>query len=134
MLSVSPYVRTVIDWNSMDKDWGGSYIFVSQRPYKGKPEAGLAPGATVTLQIMQDAHDHGVDKAGRPRDNNALETFSATIVGCTYPLPLAKGDKVKLSGFLPDASYYIDYSLILRFSAIEKVQTPAQAAPVTSKG
>lgn len=134
MLSVSPYVRTVIDWTAMDKDWGGSYTFVSQRPYKGKPEAGLAPGATVTLQIMQDAHDHGVDKSGRQRDNNTLEVFTATIVGCTYPLPFGKGDKVKLGGFLPDASYYIDFSLILRFSSIEKVQTPAQAAPATSKG
>ena len=134
MLQVSPYVRTVIDWAAMDKDWGGSYIFVSQRPYKGKAEASLAPGATVTLQIMQDAHDHGVDKAGRQRDNNTLEVFSATIVGCTYPLPFAKGDKVKLGGFMPDASYFIDFSLILRFSSIEKAQqTPAQAAP-TSKG
>ena len=134
MLSVSPYIRTVIDWDSMACDWGGSFIFVSQRPYKGKTEAGLAPGATVTLQIVKDAHDHGVDKSGRPRDNNALETFSATIVGCTYPLPFAKGDKVKLDGFLPDSSYYIDFSLILRFSSIEKAQqTPAQAAP-TSKG
>ena len=134
MLSVSPYVRTVIDWTAMDKDWGGSYTFVSQRPYIGKAEASLAPGATVTLQIMQDAHDHGVDKAGRQRDNNALEVFSATIVGCTYPLPFAKGDKVKLGGFMPDASYFIDFSLILRFSSIEKAQqTPAQAAP-TSKG
>ena len=130
MLQVSPYVRTVIDWAGMDKDWGGSYVFVSQRPYRGKPEAGLAPGATVTLQIMQDAHDHGVDKAGRQRDNNTLEVFSATIVGCTYPLPFAKGDKVKLGGFMPDASYFIDFSLILRFSSIEKAQqTPAQAAP-----
>lgn len=130
MLSVSPYIRTVIDWDSMNRDWGGSYILVSQRPYRGKPEAGLAPGATVTLQIMQDAHDHGVDKSGRPRDNNALETFSVTIVGCSYPLPFTKGDKVKLDGFMPDASYYIDYSLILRFSSIEKAQqTPAQAAP-----
>ena len=128
MLNISSYIHTVIDWDSMARDWGGSYIFVSQRPYKGKPEAGLAPGATVTLQIMQDAHDHGVDKSGRPKDNNALETFSATIVGCPYPLPFAKGDKVKLSGFLPDASYYIDYSLILRFSSIEKVQQPTPGA------
>lgn len=135
MLSVNPYIKTLIDWEGMNRDWGGSYTFVSQRPYKGKPEAGLAPGATVTLQIMQDAHDHGVDKAGRPRDNNALETFSATIVGCTYPLPLQKGDKVKLGGFMPDASYFIDFSLILRFSSIEKAQQPtAQAAPATSKG
>ena len=135
MLNASPYIKTLIDWEGMDKDWGGSFIFVSQRPYKGKPEAGLAPGATVTLQIVQDAHDHGVDKSGRPRDNNALETFSATIVGCAYPLPFQKGDKVKLGGFMADASYFIDYSLILRFSSIEKAQqTPAPAAPASNKG
>lgn len=134
MLNVSPYIKTLINWEGMDKDWGGSYTFVSQRPYKGKPEAGLATGATVTLQIMQDAHDHGVDKSGRPRDNNTLETFSATIVGCPYPLPYAKGDKVKLSGFLPDASYYIDYSLILRFSGIEKMQQPAPGTGAGTKG
>ncbi len=128
MVNASPYVKTLIDWAGMDKDWGHTYMLVSQRPYKGKPEAGLAPGATVTLQIMQDAHDYGVDKSGRPRDNNALETFSVTIVGCSYPLPFTKGDKVKLDGFMPDASYYIDYSLILRFSHIEKVQQPAPGA------
>ena len=128
MLNISSYIHTVIDWDSMACDWGGSFIFVSQRPYKGKTEAGLAPGATVTPQIVQDAHDHGVDKSGRPRDNNALETFSATVVGCPYPLPFAKGDKVRLSGFMADSSYFIDYSLILRFSSIEKVQQPAPGA------
>lgn len=122
MLNISPYVRTVIDWEAMDKDWGQQYLYVSQRPYKGKPEAGLAPGATVTLQILTDAHDHGTDKTGRPRDNNALETFSVTVVGCSYPLPLSKGDRVQLEGFIAEASYYIDYSPILRFQKIEKVQ------------
>lgn len=122
MLNISPYVRTVIDWDAMDKDWGHQYMYVSQRPYKGKPEAGLAPGATVTLQILTDAHDHGVDKSGRARDNNALETFSVTVVGCPYPLPLSKGDRVQLEGFIAEASYYIDYSPILRFREIKKSQ------------
>ena len=122
MLNISPYVRTVIDWDAMDKDWGPPYLYVSQRPYTGKPEAGLAPGATVTLQILTDAHDHGTDKTGRPRDNNALETFSVTIVGCPYPLPLSKGDRVQLEGFIAEASYYIDYSPILRFREIKKMQ------------
>ena len=125
MLNVTPYIHTVIDWDSMARDWGGSFTFVSQSPYRGKPEAGLAAGATVTLQINNDTHDHGVDKSGRKRDNNALETFMATVIGCNYPLPFVKGDKVTLGGFRPDASYYINYSLILRFSSIEKVQQPA---------
>lgn len=122
MLNISPYVRTVIDWEAMDKDWGQQYMYVSQRPYKGKPEAGLAPGATVTLQILTDAHDHGADRTGRPRDNNALETFSVTVVGCSYPLPLSKGDRVQLGGFIAEASFYIDYSPILRFHEIQKLQ------------
>ena len=122
MLNISPYVRTVIDWEAMDKDWGQQYMYVSQRPYKGKPEAALPPGVTVTLQIMTDAHDHGTDKTGRPRDNNALETFTATVVDCPYPLPLAKGDRVQLEGFIREASFYVDYSPILRFRKIEKVQ------------
>ena len=125
MLNVTPYIHTVIDWDSMARDWGGSFTFVSQSPYRGKPEAGLAAGATVTLQINNDTHDHGVDTSGRKRDNNALETFMATVIGCNYPLPFVKGDKVTLGGFRPDASYYINYSLILRFSSIEKAQQPA---------
>lgn len=128
MLNVTPYIHTVIDWDSMARDWGGSFTFVSQSPYRCKPEAGLAAGATVTLQINNDTHDHGVDKSGRKRDNNALETFMATVIGCNYPLPFVKGDKVTLGGFRPDASYYINYSLILRFSSIEKAQQPAPGA------
>ena len=45
-----------------------------------------------------------------------------TVVGCSYPLPLSKGDRVQLEGFIAEASYYIDYSPILRFQKIEKVQ------------
>ena len=43
-------------------------------------------------------------------------------------LVFAKGDKVRLSGFMADSSYFIDYSLILRFSSIEKAQQPAPGA------
>ena len=124
MLNINPYVQTIINWSAMNHDWGGNYIFVSQRPYRGKPEAALAPGVTVTLQIRSDSYDHGMDKTGRPRDNNALETFSATIIGCNYPLPFSKGDLVQLDGFMPEVSYYIDFSPILRFQKIAKVQLP----------
>ena len=79
MVNASPYIRTIIDWDGMDKDWGHAYMLVSQRPYKGKPEAGLAPRPTLTLQILSDAHDHALHKSGRPRHNNAFRSFSATI-------------------------------------------------------
>ena len=45
-----------------------------------------------------------------------------TVVDCPYPLPLSKGDRVQLEGFIQEASYYIDYSPILRFREIKKLQ------------
>ena len=105
----------------MNRDWGGNYTFVAQRPYKGKPEAGLAPGATVTLQILTDAHDHGTDKTGRPVIITlwrlSPRRLWVAVIRCRCPRR-----PVQLEGFIAEASYYIDYSPILRFRAIKKLQ------------
>ena len=45
-----------------------------------------------------------------------------TIVGANYPLGLKKGDYVQLANFRADISYYINYSLVLRFEGISKVE------------
>ena len=37
MLNISPYVRTVIDWEAMDKDWGGSICMSASGPIKASP-------------------------------------------------------------------------------------------------
>lgn len=122
------YVKSVFDMDKMLKDFGNQFRLVSQKPYKGKPEKGLAAGTTVTLQITRDNSAPIIDKAtGKPKDNNVFETFDATIIGATYPLPLAKGDYVALGNFLADVSYYIDFNFILRFGAIKKLQPMPQA-------
>lgn len=129
------YVENRVRGDLILEHIGRNLRLVSQRPYKGKPEDGLKPGATCVFQINEDNSPPIIDKeTGLPKDNNVLETFTATIVGCDYPLPFKKGDYVELGGFMPEASYYIDYNFILRFSKIKAVnkqqpQTPPQAQP-----
>lgn len=121
------YVKTVVDGDKILNDFGNQFRVVAQKPYKGNPEKGLAAGATVTLQIIRDNSAPIIDKTtGKPKDNNVFETFDATIIGATYPLPLNKGDYVALSNFMADVSYYIDFNFILRFGAIKKLQPTPQ--------
>ncbi len=121
--NVYRYVHTVIDANKFLEDTGNKYMLVSQSPYRGKSdEAGetiLPAGVKVRLQIQEDFSDPVVDrKTGEPMEDNRYENFDVTIVGCSYPLPLKKGDMVSLGEFLPQYSFYIDYNCILRFGKI----------------
>ena len=121
--NVYRYVHTVIDANKFLEDTGNKYMLVSQSPYRGKSdEAGetiLPAGVKVRLQIQADFSDPVVDrKTGEPMEDNRYENFDVTIVGCSYPLPLKKGDMVSLGEFLPQYSFYIDYNCILRFGKI----------------
>ena len=121
------YTKNLVLGDKFLEDTENRYRFVSQKPYKGKPEAGLAPGATSTLQIVTDKSAPIVDKiSGLIKDNNELETWDATIVGVEYPLPFKKGDYVTLGGFMEEASYYIDFNFILRFKEIKPLP-PAQS-------
>ena len=78
------YVKSVIDGDKMLNDFANQFRFVSQKPYKGNSEKGLAAGTTVTLQIIRDDSAPIIDKTtGKPKDNNVFETFDATIVGAS---------------------------------------------------
>ena len=119
------YVKQVVRGEQFLKDTENQYRFVGQSPYKGNPEKGLKPGSRVTVQVLVDNSDPVLDKETHaPKDNNVLETFEATIVGVDYPLPFQKGDYVALENFLEDASYYINFSLILRFGGIRLLKRP----------
>ena len=74
----------------------------------------------LTLLITHDDMNYGVDKNGRKRENNILNTFDVTILNGKTELPFKKGDKVSLAGFIPEKSYVIGFDLILRFSDIRK--------------
>lgn len=98
------------------------YQFVGQKSFASKkhPED---KGVTVTLLILHDDMDYGVDKNGNKRDNNVLNTFDVTILNGQDTVPFRKGDKVSLGGFIADKSYVIGYDVLLRFAEIRKAVT-----------
>lgn len=123
MFKASKYIRTVIDAEQMLKDFDNVFMVVSIRPYQGKPEQNLAPGATFTLQVMKDNSEVQIDKkTNLPMENNLMEQFQVTIPGQPCPSDIKRGDYVRLGKFMPEVSYFINYSLILRFGEIVKVQ------------
>ena len=126
MFRGSKYVKQVIDANQMLADFGNTFMVVGCRPYKGKPESGLAAGSSFTLQVMKDDSAPTYNKQGELIENNLFETFDVSIPGLPYPSGIVKGDKVRLGNFMPEVSYYIDFKLILRFDSITKLQSKPQ--------
>ena len=117
------YTKQVVKGDLFLHDTKNHYIFVSQRPYKGKSDSEgnviIGSGVTVTLQILDDISKPVIDPTtGIAKDNNQLETFEVTIENSNYPLPFDKGDHVSLGGFIEEHSYYIKFNLIMRFKDI----------------
>lgn len=113
------YTKNLFDSEAFLKATRNLFQFVSAKPYQSKknPEE---KGATLTLLIVHDDMDYGVDKSGRKRDNNVLNTFDVTILNGQSELPFKKGEKVSLVGFLPEKSYVIGFDLLLRFKDVKK--------------
>lgn len=95
------------------------YQLVSQKAYQSKKNPD-DKGVSLTLLITHDDMDYGVDKNGRKRDNNVLNTFDVTILNGQSEVPFKKGDKVSLVGFIPEKSYVIGFDLLLRFRDVRK--------------
>lgn len=114
------YTQTRFDAEKFLKKTHNIFIFVSAKPYQSKkiPEDN---GTTLTLSIMHDDMDYGVDKnTGKKRDNNVLNTFDVTILNGKSEVPFKKGDKVSLVGFIPEKSYVIGFDVLLRFRDVKK--------------
>lgn len=126
MFKAHKYVKQVIDAKQMLADFSNTFMVVSSKPFKGKPESGLAAGSSFTLQVMKDDSAPTYNKQGELIENNLFETFDVTIPGLPYPSGIVKGDKVRLGNFMPEVSYYIDFKLILRFDGITKLQSKPQ--------
>ena len=132
-MSFNQYVKTVVCGTQLQEDTGNRYLYIAARPYAGKPEKGLAPGAIVTLQILEDNAPTIDKKTGKTVDNR-LEPLTVTVVGCQYPLPFEKGDEVSLGNFMPEHSYYIDYQFILRYDAIHPYKPPTAGGSKDAAG
>lgn len=117
------FTKTLFDAELFLKATRNEFLYVSGKPYQSKKDP-EDKGSTLTLSIIHDGMDYGVDKNGRKRDNNILNTFEVTILnGQSEPL-FKKGDKVSLVGFIPEKSYVIGFDLLLRFRDARKVGDP----------
>lgn len=113
------YTQTQFNAEKFLRTTENEFLLVSAKPYQSKktPED---KGVTLTLSIIHDSMDYGVDKDGRKRDNNVLNTFDVTILNGQAEVPFQKGDKVSLIGFMPEKSYVIGFDLLLRFKDVKK--------------
>ena len=115
------YTQTQLDVKKFLEAMGNEFQFVSQKPYQSKKNPD-DKGVTLTLLIIHDSMDYGVDKSGRKRDNNVWNTFDVTILNGQSEVPFKKGEKVSLVGFIPEKSYVIGFDLLLRFRDVKKVE------------
>ena len=114
------YTQNQFDAEKFLKATRNIFQFVTQKPYQSKKNPD-DKGTTLTLLIPYDDMDYGVDKNGRKRDNNVLNTFDVTILNGQSELPFRKGEKVSLVGFISEKSYVIGFDLLLRFRDVKKV-------------
>lgn len=119
------FTRTVIDWEKFAQATHNQYRVVSTRPYTDKK--GVLPnGVTLTLQVIKDDFDYGVDKDGKPRENNLFQNFDVTVLN--DKVDAKKGDMVQLLNFDAEHSFVIDFNMYLRFkdAKVLRPQTPVQ--------
>jgi len=121
------YQKTTVLGDQFLSDTGNEYRVVSQRSYVDK-KGKLPDGIVMTLQITKD---NGKYEAGE--DNMILETFEAYVLCGSHDVGLKKGDYCALQDFMPDVSYYIDFSYILRFGGVQKIAKTGGASNATDQ-
>ena len=120
MVNSFAFTRTIFDAESFLEATHNQFKVVSVRSYTDKK--GILPnGYNLTLLILKDDYDYGVDKDGNMRENNEYQNFDVTIL--TDKKTVKKGDIVKLLDFDSEHSYVIKYELILRFKDFEVLKT-----------
>lgn len=106
------FIKTSFDFDKFARATHNQYRVVSERSYKDK-KGKLPDGVTLTLQVVKDDFDYGMDKQGNPRENNLFQNFDVTVLNDS--LKVKKGDMVQLLDFDEDNSYVIGFDMVLRF-------------------
>ncbi|MBQ8490261.1 MAG: hypothetical protein IJ535_10825 [Pseudobutyrivibrio sp.] len=122
------YTKTIIKGQELIDAMHNQFRVVSCSDYTDK-NGKLPDGKRLTLQVMYDDTDYGVDKkTGKPRDNNVYQTFDVTVLNRNTDFE--KGDIVALYDFDEEHSYAFDFNLILRFRDCKKIQSKVSAKTV----
>lgn len=117
------FTRTIIEWNKIASATHNQYRVASVRPYVDKKGV-LPEGYSLTVTVMKDDFDYGLDKNGMPRENNVYQNFDVTVLSRAQDVK--KGDIISLEGFDEENSFAIGFDMLLRFRGL-KVLQPAKA-------
>lgn len=120
IINTHALTRTVILIEKFLKGTGNKYKVVSARPYSDKKGV-LPDGYALTLKVLADTIDYGIDKDGSVRENNEDQNFDVTVLA--RHTPVKKGDYVSLKDFDDEHSFAIGFDLILRFKDYEKLDS-----------
>ena len=118
------FTKTIVDWDTFSKATHNQYRVVSVRPYRDKKGV-LPDGLNLSVMVLKDDFDYGVDKQGNPRENNELQTFDVTVLSTASNIK--KGDIVSLLDFDQEHSYAIGFDLLLRFKDVKIISPKANA-------
>lgn len=117
LINTFAFTEIVIKADTILKATGNKFKIVSVREYTDK-HGKLPDGYSLTLKVLQDTYDYGLDKNGNPRENNEDQNFDVTVL--SNHTKLKKGDYIALKDFNAENSYFNDFNLILRFNNYEK--------------
>lgn len=121
MINSWHYTENRVKGDLFLENTGNVFEYVTQRPYQDK-KGKLPNGVTLTLHILEDKGNYGVDKdTGKIRPTNQGQNFDATILCGQLELPFKPGDLVSLDGFDYENSMAIGFDLLFRFHAAKKV-------------
>ena len=115
------FIKTIIDWAAIEAATRNQYRIVGIRPYSDK-KGKLPDGFSMTLQVMYDDFDYGIDKNGNPRENNVFQNFDVTVLSRQGLEKAKKGDIIQLFDFDSENSYAINFDMILRFKSAKILQ------------
>ena len=113
------FTKNIIDAEKILKATRNNYKVVSARLYSDKKHE-LPDGVTLTLMVVADDFNYGVDKNGQPRESNLYQNFDVTVLNRKHTFK--KGDMVRLLDFDAEHSYAIGFDLLLRFKDAELIQ------------
>lgn len=113
------FTKTVFECDKFLSATHNQYRVASVRPYVDKKGV-LPDGYNLTLTILKDDFDYGIDKNGNPRENNVYQNFDVTILNRNHEVK--KGDYVRLLDFDEEHSYVLGFDLLLRFQDCEVLQ------------
>lgn len=121
------FTQTIVHWATIAKATGNQFMVVAVREFQDK-KGKLPDGYTLTLMVLNDNFDYGIDKkTGKPRENNRYQNFDVTVL--TRAHPVKKGDHIRLLGFESELSYAINFDMLLRFKDYEVISRNVNPKP-----